>query len=284
VQFTIGLVQHEAAASVEANIRKAEHLVAEAAARGASLVGLQELFNLPYFPMAPTSTSFFALAEPVDGPSITAMMALARRLRVHLVVPFFELATGQRYFNSAALVSADGNLVGLYRKSHIPRLHRDIPGWGEIDEKFYFEPSALGYPAFPTTLGNVGMLICHDRHFPETARSLALAGADLVIVPSASLGVPGSVTANDVWLTELKALAIANSVFVCGINRVGAEHGERFLGHSCVVGPAGEVLAEATDQEQVITAEVDPGRLPSLRLANGFRRDRRPETYGALVR
>jgi predicted amidohydrolase len=280
----VALAQYEAAESVEANVQKAERLVEAAAVGGAHLVALQELFTSLYFPLAPTSDRNFQLAEPIDGPSVGAMRKLAGRLGIHLVVPFYEEAAGPRFFNSSALIGPSGDVLGLYRKNHIPRVHLDGPGWREIDEKYYFEPSTLGYPVFSTELGRIGMLVCHDRHFPESARVLALRGAELVVIPSASRGIPGAASVTDVWMTELKALAITNVMFVCGINRVGCECDEVFAGRSAVVGPEGHVLAEAGSGEQVITAEVDLGRVRALRIARGFLRDRRPDTYEELVR
>jgi N-carbamoylputrescine amidase len=284
VKIKVGLVQHEVADTVVENIEKVSVLAEEAVAQGASLVAFQELFHTRYFPMAPTSNQYFERAEPTEGQIVSAMRSLAVRLEVHMVVPFFEAAPGHRYFNSSVLMDPHGDLVGLYRKSHIPRLHREGRANSEIDEKYYFEPSALGYPSFPTSLGNIGMLICHDRHFPEAARVLALEGADVIVVPTASLGLPGSDSANDIWLTGLKAIAITNSVFVCGINRVGTERGETFLGHSCLVGPDGDVVVEADGAERAVVAELDFRRLDAARQSRQFVRDRRPDTYGALFR
>ncbi|HZQ09616.1 MAG TPA: nitrilase-related carbon-nitrogen hydrolase [Anaerolineae bacterium] len=278
----LGLIQFAATDDKASNLERATALVRRAAQAGAPLICLQELFTTVYFPLCPTNNQFFDLAEPVDGPTIQHMSALARELGIFLLAPIYEEANGGRFFNSAVLIGDDGKIIGVTRKNHIPRIHIDHPTWGEIDEKHYFEPGMNGYPVWNTPLGRIGVLICHDRHFPEAARLLALEGADIVLVPSASRGIPDVGDPLDAWLIELRAHAIANMYYVGAVNRVGLEQGERFLGHSVIIGPDGVVLQMAGGEDAVICADLDLDTVRATRIARGFLRDRRPDTYTGL--
>lgn len=279
----IGLIQFAAADSPSRNLAVATEMIRSAVAAGAELVAMQELMTSVYFPLLPTDDEYFALAETLDGPTVSSMRDLALEVGRLLVVPFYERAAGHRFFNSAVVIGPDGSVIGHYRKHHIPRVHIERAGWAEVDEKYYFEPSSWGYPVFSTALGQLGLLICHDRHFPESARILALKGAEIIVIPSASRGIPGSANNVDVWLTELKAHAIANVAYVCGINRVGYESDEYFAGASVIVGPDGAVVAQGGDGPEIVLGDIDVSQVGRLRIARGFLRDRRPESYGELV-
>ena len=279
----LALIQYAAGEDKSANLEKAETFVRAAAEAGAQLVCLQELFTSIYFPLCPTNDQYFDLAEPLDGPSVQRMAGLARELGIFVLVPIYEEDGVGRFFNSAVFIGDQGQTIGYVRKHHIPRVHIEHPTWGEIDEKYYFEPGTTGYPVFDTPLGRIGVLICHDRHFPEAARLLALDGAEVVLVPSASRGIPEVADPADAWLVELRAHAITNMYYIGGVNRVGVEQGEQFLGHSVIIGPDGAVMEMAGSEEAIVSAEVDTATVRATRIARGFLRDRRPDIYGGLV-
>lgn len=283
-QVRLGLVQFAATDDKAVNVEKAAEMVRQAAQEGAQLICLQELFPTLYFPVCPTDDRYCDLAEPVDGPSVQQMAGLARELGVYILAPIYEEMSVGRLFNTAVLLGDDGQTVGVVRKKHIPRVHIEHPTWGEIDEKYYFEPAMGEYPVFQTPLGRIGVLICHDRHFPEAARALALGGAEIVLIPSASRGIPKVADPADVWLVESRAHAIVNMYYVGAVNRVGVEAGERFLGHSAIIDPGGSVIQMAGLEEAIVCADLDLATVRATRVARGFLRDRRPDTYGALVR
>jgi N-carbamoylputrescine amidase len=279
----LALIQFAAGEDKSANLDKAEVFVRAAAEAGAQLVCLQELFTSIYFPLCPTHDQYFDLAEPLDGPTVQRMAGIAREVGIFILVPIYEEAGVGRFFNTAVFIDNQGQTIGYVRKHHIPRVHIAHPTWGEIDEKYYFEPGTEGYPVFDTPLGRIGVLICHDRHFPEAARLLALDGAELVLVPSASRGIPEVADPADAWLVELRAHAIANMYYIAGVNRVGVEQGEPFLGHSVIIGPDGAVMKMAGTEEAIVSAAVNTATVRATRIARGFLRDRRPDIYGGLV-
>ena len=258
-------------------IEKHETLLAEAAGRGAAAVCFQEIFYGPYFP-ADQDRKWYALTEAVpEGPTTRRFADLARQLGVVLVLPVYEEEKTGVYYNTAAVVDADGRYLGKYRKHHIPHC---APGFWE---KFFFKPGNLGYPVFETAVGNVGVYICYDRHFPEGARILGLNGAEIVFNPSAT--VAG--LSEYLWKLEQPAHAVANGYFVGAINRVGHEHpwdiGE-FYGTSYFCDPRGQIFAEAPrDRDAVVVAELDLDMIQDVRQTWQFYRDRRPETYDELV-
>jgi len=266
-----------------ANVRRAIELVEEAAAAGAQIVCLPELFHAIYFCTDPSPT-YFAWAEPIPGPTTDRIGEAARRTRTVIVAPVFERTIAGEFYNAAAILGPDGSLLGTYRKTHIPVMARpkgDAPGG---NEKFFFKPGNLGYPVFATPFGlRVGILICYDRHFPEAARALALGGADVVFVPTATAG-----STKSVWELELRAHASMNVYYVCGVNRVGVDGGgstRNHFGCSLVADPKGEVIARAEDKgEEIVLADVDPALVESQRIYWGFYRDRRPDLYGALTK
>ncbi len=260
-----------------AMIEKHMKLIEQAAREGVQVLSLQELFYGPYFP-AEQSMRWYGLTEQVpDGPTIQLMMETAKRLGIVLVVPIYEVEGTGIYYNTAAVIDADGRFLGKYRKSHLPHCH---PGFWE---KFYFRPGNLGYPVFETAVGKVGVYLCYDRHFPEGARCLGLNGAEIVFNPSAT--VAG--LSEHLWKIEQPAHAVANQYFIAAINRVGMEKpwniGE-FYGQSYFCDPRGQMLAVASrDKDELLVADLDLGMIEEVRNVWQFYRDRRPETYSPIT-
>jgi beta-ureidopropionase len=252
-------------------------LIEEAARRDVQALCLQELFYGPYFP-AEQHARWYGMVERVpDGPTVTLMQALARKHRMVMIVPVYEEDLTGLYYNTAAVIDADGSYLGKYRKNHLPHC---APGFWE---KFYFRPGNLGYPVFQTRVGKIGVYICYDRHFPEGARALGLAGAEIVFNPSAT--VAG--LSEYLWELEQPAHAVANGYFVGAINRVGREQpwniGD-FYGKSYFCDPRGKLLAQgARDRDEVVVADLDLDQILEVRNVWQFYRDRRPETYGPLT-
>ena len=265
-----------------ANIARAEALVREAAASGANIILLQELFETPYFCKDQRNENF-ALATAVDdNPALGHFSQLAAELDVVLPISFFERA-GNACFNSLAVIDADGSRLAVYRKSHIP----DGPGY---QEKFYFAPGDTGFMTWDTRYGRIGVAICWDQWFPEAARALALAGAEFIFYPTAIGSEPADPTLNsrDHWRRVMQGHAAANMVPVVASNRIGTESGEScelsFYGSSFIAGPTGEIVAECGSNEQaVICAAFDRETLAAQRASWGLYRDRRPDLYGALL-
>jgi N-carbamoylputrescine amidase len=278
IQTSLALPGTEPAGRIrEAMIAKTLPLVEEARDRGAEAVCLQELFTGPYFP-AEQEPGWHALAEEVPGgPTVSLMCEAAKRLGLVLVVPVSEMEMPGVFYNTAAVIDADGSYLGKYRKIHLPHVK---PGFWE---KFYFRPGNLGYPVFETAAGRIGVYVCYDRHFPEGARALGLAGAEIVFNPSAT--VAG--LSEHLWELEQPAHAVANGYFVGALNRVGIEEPWRigeFYGRSYFCDPRGRILAQGSrDRDEVVVADLDLALIEEVRAAWPFFRDRRPETYGALV-
>ncbi|MBI4483675.1 MAG: acyltransferase [Acidobacteria bacterium] len=262
----------------QAMLDKHVKLVGEAASKGAQVVCLQELFYGPYFP-AEQNAKWYELTEKVpEGPAVKLMQELARKHGMVMVVPVYEEEMAGVYYNTAAVLDADGTYLGKYRKHHIPHCP---PGFWE---KFYFRPGNTGYPTFETAYARIGVYICYDRHFPEGARVLGLNGAEIVFNPSAT--VAG--LSEYLWELEQPAHAVANGYFVGAINRVGHELpwdiGE-FYGKSYFCDPRGRILAQgARDRDDVVVADLDLDLIREVRTVWQFFRDRRPETYGELSR
>jgi N-carbamoylputrescine amidase len=252
-------------------------LIAQAAERGVQVLCMQELFYGPYF-CAEQEHKWYSLTEQVPGGPTTQLMSqLARKHKMVLVVPVYEEDLPGVYYNTAAVIDADGSVLGKYRKSHIPHC---APGFWE---KFYFRPGNLGFPVFDTKIGRVGVYICYDRHFPEGARCLGLNGAEIVFNPSAT--VAG--LSEYLWKLEQPAHAVANQYFVGAINRPGREPpwniGE-FYGQSYFCDPRGKILAEgARDKDDIVIAELDLDLIREVRNTWQFFRDRRPEAYNAIA-
>src|SRR5256885_540184 len=258
-------------------IAKHERLIADAAKKSVQILGLQELFYGPYF-CAEQQTRWYELTERVpNGPTVSLMQKLAKKHQMVLVVPVYEVEMTGVYFNTAAVIDADGKYLGKYRKHHIPHCH---PGFWE---KFYFTPGDLGYEVFETRYARVGVYICYDRHFPEGARILGLNGAEIVFNPSAT--VAG--LSEYLWELDQPAPAVANGYFVGAINRVGEEKpwsiGE-FYEKSYFSNPRGKIVAQASrNKDEVLVADLDLDMITEVRKVWQFFRDRRPETYDAIT-
>src|SRR5215212_6992796 len=261
----------------EAQTERTLKYVEQAAQEGVQMICFQEIFTGPYF-CAEQNTRWYDSVEQIpDGPTTKLMQELAKTHRMVIVVPLYEEESTGVYYNTAAVIDADGSYLGKYRKNHIPHT---APGFWE---KFYFKPGNLGYPVFKTKYADVGVYICYDRHFPEGARELGLNGAEIVFNPSAT--VAG--LSEYLWKLEQPAHAVANAFFVGAINRVGYEEPWRigeFYGQSYFCDPRGKMVAEGTrDRDQLITAELDLDKIREVRNVWQFFRDRRPDTYGSLV-
>jgi len=284
-KFRIGLVQMSCAADPNENLAKAEWKIREAAARGAQIICLQELFRSQYF-CREENHEMFALAEPIPGPSTEALGKLARELGVVVIASLFERRAAGVYHNTAAVIGIDGGIVGIYRKMHIP----DDPLYFE---KFYFTPGDLGFLNFDTPFGRIGTLVCWDQWYPEGARLSSLAGASILFYPTAIGWHPSEKAQHgaaqlDAWKTIQRSHAIANGIYVAAVNRVGfegpREKGIEFWGSSFVADPFGVVLAEGThDREETLIVECDPRRIEEVRRNWPFLRDRRIDAYAGIL-
>ena len=262
----------------EANLAKHMGLIEQAGREGVQILCMQEIFTGPYF-CAEQSTRWYDAVEGIpDGPTTRLMQEIAKKHEMVIIVPLYEEDGAGIYYNTAAVIDADGTYLGKYRKNHIPHC---APGFWE---KFYFRPGNLGYPVFNTRYADVGVYICYDRHFPEGARELGLNGAEIVFNPSAT--VAG--LSEYLWKLEQPAHAVANAFFVGAINRVGYEDPWRigeFYGQSYFCDPRGQFVAQAArDRDELVTAELDLDKIREVRNVWQFFRDRRPETYGGLVK
>jgi N-carbamoylputrescine amidase len=251
-------------------------MIEEAAAKGVQILGLQEIFNGPYF-CPGQDPRWYDAAEAIPGPTTEVMQGLAKKHSMAIVVPLYEREQAGVYYNSAAVVDADGKYLGKYRKQHIPHT-------SGFWEKFLFKPGNLGYPVFQTAYGKIGVYICYDRHFPEGARLLGLNGAEIVFNPSAT--VAG--LSQYLWKLEQPAHAVANGYFVAASNRVGVEKPwnlGKFYGTSYIVDPRGNFLATASeDKDEIVVADCNLDMIEEVRRVWQFFRDRRPETYTDLAR
>jgi N-carbamoylputrescine amidase len=276
------VVQLEANPANEDYLGRAVEGVREAAEGGAQVIMLPELFRWPYFCQAMTP-DHFAYAEPLDGPSVSSLRPVARELGVVIVSSFFEERAPGLYHNTAAVIDADGEVLGYYRKSHIP----DDPLYFE---KFYFAPGDTGFKVFSTRYARVGVLVCWDQWYPEAARLTAMAGAELLVYPTAigaidAEGPEQHRLQREAWQTAQRAHAISNGLYVAAANRAGREQELGFWGHSFVAGPQGELLAEAGDAgRQILRASCSRSRLRDVRQWWPFFRDRRIDLYDGLVR
>jgi beta-ureidopropionase len=263
----------------QAMIDKHVALIAQAADQGAQVCCLQEIFYGPYF-CAEQETKWYQSTERIpDGPTVKLMQQLARQHQMVLVIPMYEEDLTGVYYNTAAVIDADGQYLGKFRKIHIPHCQ---PGFWE---KFYFRPGNLGYPVFDTRIGKVGVYICYDRHFPEGARCLGLNGAEIVFNPSAT--VAG--LSEYLWKLEQPAHAVANQYFVGAINRPGSEEpwniGE-FYGQSYFCDPRGQMVAQSKERtaDDIVIADMDFDLIREVRNTWQFFRDRRPETYDGIIK
>jgi N-carbamoylputrescine amidase len=300
--FTIGIIQDSASSDAKATLEQAITHVRAAAAQGAQIICLKELFNAPYFCKS-QQCERFDLAEPIPGPTTDVMQRLAKELDVVLIVPIFERQAKGVYRNSAAIIDADGSLLGVYRKMHIP----DDP---LFNEKYYFTPGdaahddridrigeiakqASGFRVWHTKYANIGVLICWDQWYPEAARITSLLGADILFYPTAIGWHPAEKSSFgdaqvDAWRTIQRSHAIANGVFVASPNRVGHEEepgtdGIEFFGHSFIADPFGRILAEAGQGEEILIAKCDPKLIEDTRRNWPFLRDRRIDAYAPIL-
>jgi len=288
-RLKVALIQQSCSDNQTDTFAKTGSMVRQAAAAGAKLVALQELHNGTYFCQT-EATEQFDRAEPIPGPATERLGALAKELGIVLVTSLFERRAPGLYHNTAVVFEQDGSIAGIYRKMHIP----DDPGFYE---KFYFTPGDLGFTPIRTSVGTLGLLVCWDQWYPEAARLMALAGADLLIYPTAIGWDPTDTPEEqdrqrDAWETVQRGHAVANGLPVLSVNRVGFEaspdlqaSGIRFWGNSFIAGPQGELLAKGgTDAEEIITLELDLERSETVRRIWPFLRDRRIDAYGDLTR
>ncbi len=256
-------------------------MIRKAAHNGSGLIALQELFHTTYF-CREIDQDFFSWAEEIPGPITHRFSKLAKELGVVLLVPMFEKKAPGVYFNSMVVLEKDGSIFDLYRKMHIP----DDPGFYE---KYYFTPGDKGFKVVDTSAGKIGTLICWDQWFPEAARLASMAGAELLVYPTAIGTLPEESDTDkqefmDAWLTVQRSHAIANGCYVAGINRVGVEGGTKFWGNSFVAGPFGQIIAQAGEEEEILTVEIDFDEIEKQRQTWPFFRDRRIDAYGDLTK
>jgi N-carbamoylputrescine amidase len=287
MKITLGLLQHACTADPETNLRTTLALAERAARRGAQIICTQELFRSPYFCQSEDHKNF-RLAETIPGPSTAAFSRMAKQHRVVVIASLFEKRAAGLYHNTAAIIDADGALLGIYRKMHVP----DDPLYYE---KFYFTPGDTGFRAWTTRYGKIGVLICWDQWYPEAARLTALQGAEIIFYPTAIGWHPrekkkcGGLQCG-AWETIQRAHAVANGCYVAVVNRIGLERpaggaGIEFWGQSFVAGTNGELLAKASAaNEEVLVVPVDPAAVDVTRTHWPFLRDRRIDAYGDLSR
>ena len=282
----LGLLQTACSPDPRDNLKKTLSFAEQAARQGARIVCTQELFRSPYFCQSEAHENF-QLAEPIPGPSTLAFQKLARKHKIVIVASLFEKRAAGLYHNTAVIIDADGSLLGLYRKMHIP----DDP---LFYEKFYFTPGDLGFRAWPTRYGKIGVLICWDQWYPEAARLTALQGADILFYPTAIGWHPKEkaehgVHQHNAWELIQRSHAIANGCYVAAVNRIGLERpvggdGLEFWGQSFVAGTSGQILAKASvNREEVLVVPVDLGKVDVTRTHWPFLRDRRIDAYGGLT-
>jgi N-carbamoylputrescine amidase len=279
----VGLIQLTAEDTPAANVRKTIPRIEEAAAKGAKIIGLQEMFTTKYFCINQDPKNF-DLAEPIEtGPSVTELAKVAQRLGVVIIAPLFEARGSEVYHNTAAVIDADGTVLGKYRKMHIPQ----DPGF---EEKFYFTPGDLGFRTWKTAHGDIGVLICWDQWYPEAARLTALGGAQILFYPTAIGWLPEEKAAlgqaqHNAWETVQRGHGVANGCYVAATNRVGTEGRTQFWGQSFVSDPYGEIVARASiDKEEVLLADCDLVKQREFRRIWPFFRDRRIDAYTDLTR
>ncbi|MCP5558804.1 MAG: carbon-nitrogen hydrolase [Verrucomicrobiaceae bacterium] len=281
-KVTLGLVQSRGFETQKEALAKHVDLIRDAAAKGAQIVCLQELFLTPYF-CRTQDTDLFDLAETIPGPTTEALQPLAKELGIVIIASLFEKRGPGLYHNTAAIIDADGTLLGKYRKMHIPQ----DPGF---EEKFYFTPGDLGYRVWDTKFGRIGVLICWDQWYPEAARLTALAGAQILFYPTA-IGWLASEKAelgkaqHTAWETVQRGHAVANGCFVAAVNRTGNEGETEFWGQTFVANPYGEIIEKAAvSKEEVLIVPCDLKEVEDFRRIWPFFRDRRIDTYAALTK
>lgn len=287
MKVTLGLLQHACSADPAANLKKTLALAGQAAKKGAKIICTQELFRSQYFCQSENHDNF-ALAEPIPGPSTKAFQRIAKQHKVVIIASLFEKRSPGLYHNTAAIIDADGKLLGIYRKMHIP----DDP---LFHEKFYFTPGDTGFRAWQTKYGKIGVLICWDQWYPEGARLTALQGAEILFYPTAIGWHPSEkkehgVNQHSAWETIQRSHGIANGCYVAVTNRIGREQpiggdGLEFWGQSFVAGTSGQILAKASaTKEEILLVPVDLGKVDTTRTHWPFLRDRRIDAYGDMTK
>ncbi len=277
-EVTVAALQLAFSDVVEENIAAVTELVREAAGKGAKLILPPELFEGHYFCRTQDEGHFTRALPAGEHPVVQAMQKLAAELGVYIPTSFFE-ADGHHHYNSLAMIDDKGSVMGVYRKSHIP----DGPGYSE---KFYFRPGNTGFKTFKTPFATVGPAVCWDQWYPETARSLMLEGAEILLFPTAIGTEPHDpdLDTSRLWRRAMIGHAVSNVVPVVAANRIGTEHGQRFYGHSFICDQRGDMLAEfGATETGVLTATLDLKQARAHRAAFGFFRDRRPELYGRIT-
>ncbi len=285
----LGLIQTDVSVNVETNLKKTVSLIERAAKSGANIICTQELFRSQYFCQSEDHANF-KLAEPIPGPSADTFRKLAKKLKVVIIASLFEKRASGVYHNTAAIIDADGSLLGIYRKMHIP----DDP---LFYEKFYFTPGDLGFKTWETRYGKIGVLICWDQWYPEAARLTAMQGAEILFYPTAIGWHPSEKKEygerqHGAWETIQRSHAVANGCFVASVNRIGHEvikgvggDGIEFWGQSFVAGTSGEILAKASsNEEEILIVPVDLAKVDTTRTHWPFLRDRRIDAYGNLTK
>ena len=287
MKVTLGLLQHACSATPALNLKKTLALAEKAAKQGAQIICTQELFRSQYFCQC-ENHDFFSLAERIPGPSTAAFQKLAKKHRVVVIASLFEKRASGLYHNTAVIIDADGKLLGIYRKMHIP----DDPLYYE---KFYFTPGDTGFKAWQTKYGKIGVLICWDQWYPEGARLTALQGAEILFYPTAIGWHPSEkkkygVNQHGAWEIIQRSHGVANGCFVAVTNRIGTEQpvggdGIEFWGQSFVAGTSGQILAKASvNREEILLVPIDLGQVDVTRTHWPFLRDRRIDAYGALTK
>lgn len=281
-KITIGLIQQSCGSNPEDNLSETSERIRQAAKKGARIICLQELFSTQYFCNVEEYTHF-SLAEEIPGLSTRHMQKLAAELKAVIIVPLFEKVDPGIYYNTAAVIDADGSYLGKYRKNHIP----DDPGFYE---KFYFSPGDTGYQVFKTKYAKIGVLICWDQWYPEAARITSLMGADIIFYPTAigwasSQNKEVNTEQYDAWMTVQRGHAIANGIHVAAVNRTGNEGDMNFWGGSFVADPFGKIIYQArNDKEEIGVVETDLSKSDFYRIHWPFLRDRRIDTYQPIVK
>jgi N-carbamoylputrescine amidase len=276
-KLTLGLIQMALGEDIAQNVQRTIEKIYSAAEQGAQIVCLQELFNTRYIAQSVTPEGYDT-AESADNDTLRKMAQIAAELNIVLIVPFYEKAGRGIYFNSAAVIDADGSLLGITRKNHIP----DGP---QYHEKYYFIPGNTGYPVYETKYGIIGVGICWDEWFPEVARILTLQGAEMLFYPSAIGSEPDNpeLSTHCAWEKVISSHGITNGLFVAAVNRVGQENNMTFYGGSFVSDPLGTILKSLGEEEGILIQEIDLSRIDFARNLLQFLRDRRTDTYGPLL-
>ncbi len=276
--ITVAALQLAFSEDIDANIAAVSALVREAAAKGAKIILPPELFEGPYFCRVEDEGLFAGARPAAEHPAVIAMQALAKELKVYIPTSFFE-ADGPHHYNSLAMIDDTGEIMGVYRKSHIP----DGPGY---EEKFYFRPGNTGFKVWKTRYGTIGVGICWDQWYPEAARAMMLMGADILLYPTAIGTEPHDpdLDTSRLWQRAMVGHAVSNVVPVVAANRIGTEHSQRFYGHSFITDERGDFVQHfGSGESGILVATLDLGLAKRHRAAFGFFRDRRPELYGRLT-